>query len=158
MRDSVVLMRGSRLGVVLVVAFALSATALASSGYRLYSSADQHPVKGSVFTASAHGFAPKKSLLYLYLDRKPCRSTQALEAKRVNAKTYKAGQSYFRQSGPKRAFISLSEAGQFYKSFTAYAGTTAERENVCAYLLGRNSRGLYRVNAAVASSHYTVTS
>jgi hypothetical protein len=157
MRDSVVLMRGSRLGVVLVVAFALSATALASSGYRLYSSADQHPVKGSVFTASAHGFAPQKSLLYLYLDRKPCRSTQALEAKRVNAKTYKAGQSYFRQSGPKRAFISLSETGQFYKSFTAYAGTTAEREYACAYLMSKNSRGRYSITAHGASSKYTVT-
>jgi hypothetical protein len=152
----VVRMRRFRLATtILVLVLASSAAALAGNGFRLYASADQHPRSGAVFSASAHGFAARKALLSLYLDRKPCRSTQTSEAKRVNGRTFKAGQSYFRNT--RRPWVSVREHGQFYKSFSTYAGKTAEREYVCAYLTTPDSRGKYTVTAMAASAKYTVT-
>jgi hypothetical protein len=135
------------------VALAVSATSLAGNGSRLFAAADQHPHPGTVFGASAHGFAAKQSLLYLYLDRKACRSTYSSEAKRFT--TFKAGQSYFRNT--RKAFVSNREHGQFDKAFSAIAGNTPETEYVCAYLTTRNSHGRYTVTAAYASAHYFVT-
>lgn len=147
-------MRRLRLPVaVLVLGLASNAASLAGNGFRLYATANQHPPSGSTFSASAHGFSPQKALLSMYLARKPCRSTSASEAKRIGR--FKSGGSYFLQT--KKAFITHREHGQFYKAFTAHAGTTPEREYVCAYLTTKNSRGQYRITAAHASGKYTVT-
>ena len=141
-------------GVLAALALALSAAAaLAGNGFRLFSAADQHPTPGAAFSASAHGFSPKKALLYLYLDRKSCRSTWASEAKRFTK--FRAGQSYFQSS--RKAFVSIKEHGQFDKAFPAIAGSTAETEYACAYLTTKNSHGKYTVTAAEATSHYFVT-
>jgi hypothetical protein len=149
-------MRRSRLVLtLLVLALAASASALAGNGYRLYSAADQHPHPAAQFSVNGHGYAPVKALLYLYLDRKSCRSTWALEAKRVNAKTFKAGQSYF--VSKKEPFLTYRTSGQFSKTFTAIAGKTGEVEYACAYLLRKNSRGRFTITADAAASHYTVT-
>ncbi len=156
-------MRGSRLAVtVLVLALALSATAtsLAASGYRVRDAAWSRPHSGSLFSVNAHGVAAQKALLYVYLDRNRCRLTWASEANRLNITTFKAGQSYFRHTGrgPKQeAFTTLWVSGHFNKSFTAHAGTTAQREYACAYLTTPNSHGRYHITAARASSAYTVT-
>ncbi len=138
-----------------MLALAASASALAGNSYRLYSGADQHPHPGAEFGVNSHGYAPVKALLYLYLDRKPCRSTWASEAKRVNAKTFKTGQTYF--VSKKEPFVSYRTSGQFSKTFTALAGKTGEVEYACAYLLRKNSRGRYTITAKAAASHYTVT-
>ena len=152
-------MRGSRLAVtLLVLALAWSAPSLAASGYRVWDAAWSRPHSGSLFSVNAHGVAAQKALLYVYLDSKRCRSTWASEANRLTR--FKAGQSYFRHTGrgPKQeAFTTLWVSGDFNKSFTARAGTTARREYACAYLTTPNSRGLYQVTAAHTSSAYTVT-
>ncbi|MGH2933780.1 MAG: hypothetical protein ACRDL2_04605 [Gaiellaceae bacterium] len=103
---------------------------------------------------NAHGVAAQKTLLYVYLDPNPCRSTWASEANRLNTATFTAGQSYFRHS--QEAFITLRVSGHFNTSFTAHAGTTAQREYACAYLTIPNSKGRYRITAARASNAYTV--
>ena len=148
-------MRGSRLAVtVLVLASALSATALGAGGYSVRDAAWSRPPSGSLFSVNAHGIAAQKALLYLYLDQQPCRWTWASEAPR-NVTTFATGQSSFRDSG--RALLTLWVSGHFNNSFTAHAGTTARREYACAYLTTPNSHGRYRITAARASSAYTVT-
>ena len=148
-------MRGSRLAVtVLVLASALSATALGAGGYTVRDAAWSHPPSGSLFSVNAHGIAAHKALLYLYLDQQPCRWTWASEAPR-SVTRFATGQSYFRDTG--RALLTLWVSGHFNNSFTAHAGTTAQREYACAYLTTPNSHGRYRVTAARASNAYTVT-
>jgi hypothetical protein len=137
-----------------LLALALGATALASRGYRVIDAAWSRPPRGSVYSVNAHGVAAHKALLRLYLARKLCRSTWASEA-RLDVTPFRAGQSYFRQTG--RALVTLRVSGSFDKSFTARAGTTAEPEYACAYLTTRNSHGRYLVTAAQASDAYTVT-
>jgi hypothetical protein len=139
-----------------VLGLALSATAFGGNEFRLYAAADQHPSSGNVFSVRAHGYAARTSLLYLYLDRKPCLSTWAREANR-SRKTFTSRRSYFPHGTKHEAFVTRKEAGQFYKSFNAIAGTTAGREYACAYLTTRDSRGRYRVTADAASANYTVT-
>jgi hypothetical protein len=152
----VVRMRRSLVAVtVLVLPLASSATSLATSGYRLHVAAWSRPPSGSLFSVNAHGVAAQKALLYVYVDREPCRSTQASEADRLNITTFRAGQSHFRGTG--RGVITLWVSGHFNKSFTAQAGTTAQREYACAYLTTPNSQGDYQITAAHRSSAYTVT-
>jgi hypothetical protein len=139
---------------VVVLALALSATAFASRGYRVWGSAWHRPPSGSLFSVLAHGVAPQKALLYVYLDRQPCRWTWASEANRFTS--FKAEQSYFRNT--QKAFITLGVSGQFSKAFTARAGTTAQPEYACSYLTTPNSHGEYRITAARRSNAYFVTS
>jgi hypothetical protein len=148
-------MRGSRLAVAVpVLALACSATALAAGGYRVRDAAWSRPPSGSLFSVNAHGIAAQKALLYLYLGRQPCRWTWASEARR-NVTTFATGQSYFRDTGS--ALLTLWVSGHFNTSFTAQAGTTAQREYACAYLTTPNSRGRYRLTGARSSNKYTVT-
>ena len=96
----------------------------------------------------AHGAAPQKALLSVYLDRQPCRWTWASEANRFTS--FKAGQSYFRDT--QKAFITLWVSGHFSKAFTARAGATAQPEYACSYLTTPNSHGEYRITAARRSN------
>lgn len=156
MHDPVAQKRGARLAVavlVLVLALALSATALAARGYRVTDAAWHRPPSSSLFSVNAHGVAAHKALLYVYLDRQPCQGTWASEANRFTS--FKAGQSYFRNTG--RAFVTLWVSGHFNKSFTAHAGTTARPEYACAYLTTSNSQGHYKITAAHDSNAYFVT-
>jgi hypothetical protein len=137
---------------VAVLALASSAPTLAAHGYRVWGTAQHRPSSGSLFSVLSHGVAAQKALLYVYLDRQPCRSTWASEAKRF---TSKAGQSVFRDNG--RPFITLSVSGHFSKAFTARAGTTAEPEYACSYLTTPNAHGAYRITAARRSNAYFVT-
>jgi hypothetical protein len=139
---------------VVVLALALSATALASRGYRVWGSAWHRPPSGSLFSVLAHGVAPQKALLYVYLDRQPCRWTWASEANRFTS--FKAEQSYFRDT--RKAFITLWVSGHFSQALTARAGNTAEPEYACSYLTSPNSHGEYRITAARRSNAYFVTS
>jgi hypothetical protein len=91
--------------------------------------------------------------LYVYLDRQPCRWTQASEANHFPS--FKAGQSSFKDSG--RAVITLWVSGHFSKALTARAGTTAEPEYACSYLTTPNSQGRYRITSARRSNAYFVT-
>ena len=136
-----------------VLALTTSATALATRGYTVWGPAWHRPPTGSSFSVLAHGVAAQKAVLYVYLDRQPCRWTQASEANRFPP--FKAGQSYFRGSG--RAFITLSVSGHFSKAFTARAGTTAQPEYTCSYLTTPNSSGRYQITAARRSNAYFVT-
>lgn len=149
-------MHGSRLAVTaLVLALASSATALGAGGYTVRDASWHRPPTGSLYSVNVHGVAAQKALVYLYLDRQPCKWTWASEA-RNNVTSFKAGQSYFRDTG--RALITLWVTGHFNTSFTAHAGTTAEPEFACAYLTTPNSRGSYRLTASHASNAYFVTS
>jgi hypothetical protein len=148
----VVRIRSSFLAVTVVV-LALSATALAGNGYRVWGTAWHRPPSGSLFSVLTHGVAAHKALLYVYLDRQPCRWTWASEAKRFPS--FKAGQSYFRDSG--RGFVTLWVSGHFSKAFTARAGTAAEPEYSCSYLTTPNSLGRYRITSARRSNAYFVT-
>jgi hypothetical protein len=139
---------------VVVLALALSATALAARGYTVWGSAWHRPPSGSSFSVLAHGVAPQKALLYVYLDRQPCRWTWASEANRFTP--FKAGQSYFRDT--QKAFITLWVSGHFSEAFTARAGATAQPEYACSYLTTPNSHGEYRITAARRSNAYFVTS
>ena len=146
----------SRLAVAAVViglAFAVSATALAANGYKVWGTAWHRPPAGSLFTVLSHGTAPKKALLRVYLDRQACSWSWATEAKRFTS--YRAGQSTFKSTG--HAFITLSVNGRFSKAFTARAGTTAQPEYACSYLTTPNSQGLYRITSARRSNAYFVT-
>jgi hypothetical protein len=107
-----------------------------------------------LFSVLAHGVAPQKALLYVYLDRQPCRWTWASEANRFTS--FKAGQSYFRDTH--KAFVTLWVSGHFSKAFTARAGATAQPEYACSYLTSPNSHGEYRITAARRSNAYFVTS
>jgi hypothetical protein len=138
---------------VVVLALALSATALAARGYRVWGSAWHRPPSGSLFSVLAHGVAPQKALLYVFLDRQPCRWTWASEASRFTS--FKGGQSYFRDT--QKAFITLWVSSHFSKAFTARAGTTAQPEYACSYLTTPNSQGEYRITAARRSNAYFVT-
>ena len=139
----------------------MSAAALADAPYRLFAAAvEQHPAGSALFNVSSHEFAEHKALLYVYLDRKICRSTQASEARRVNSRSYRAGDPYFQPRGTstkKQGVTKLWEHGRFYKAFNVYAGGRDEREYVCAYLETANSGGRYVVTTAHALAHYTVT-
>jgi hypothetical protein len=106
-----------------------------------------------LYSVLAHGVAAQKGVLYVYLDRQPCRWTWASEANRFPP--FKAGQSYFKDSG--RAFITLRVSGHFSKAFTARAGTTAQPEYACSYLTIPNSQGAYRITVARRSNAYFVT-
>jgi hypothetical protein len=139
--------------VVLGLAFAVSATGLAANGYKVWGTAWHRPPTGSLFTVLAHGAAPKKALLRVYLDRQACSWSWATEAKRFTS--YRAGQSAFKDTG--HAFITLWVDGRFSKAFTARAGTTAEPEYACSYLTTPNSQGLYRITVARRSNAYFVT-
>ncbi|HEU5404635.1 MAG TPA: hypothetical protein VFU52_01020 [Gaiellaceae bacterium] len=146
----------SRLAVAAVViglAFAVSATALAANGYKVWGTAWHRPPAGSLFTVLSHGTAPKKALLRVYLDRQACSWSWATEAKRFTS--YRAGQSTFKGTG--HAFITLWVNGRFSKAFTARAGTTAQPEYACSYLTTPNSQGLYRITSARRSNAYFVT-
>ena len=59
--------------------------------------------------------------------------------------------------GYRRALLTLWVSGHFNNSFTAHAGTTAQREYACAYLTTPNAHGRYRITVARASNAYTVT-
>ena len=139
--------------VVLGLAFAVSATALAANGYKVWGTAWHRPPAGSLFTVLSHGTAPKKALLRVYLDRQACSWSWATEAKRFTS--YRAGQSTFKGTG--HAFITLWVNGRFSKAFTARAGTTAQPEYACSYLTTPNSQGLYRITSARRSNAYFVT-
>jgi hypothetical protein len=139
---------------VVVVALVASATSFAARGYRLYDAAWHRPPSGSLFSVNAHGVTAQKALLYVYLDRQPCQSTWAREV-RLNIRTFKAGQSGFRDA--QNSFTTLWVSGRFNTSFTARAGTTAQVEYACAYLTTPNSHGDYRITAANASNAYAVT-
>jgi len=136
-----------------VLTLALSGTAFASHGYIVWGTAWHRPPAGSTFSVLSHGVAPQKAHLYVYLDRQPCRWTWASEASRFPS--FKAGQSYFRNSG--RAVITLWVSGHFSKAFTARAGTTAQPEYACSYLTTPNAQGHYRITAARRSNAYFVT-
>ena len=136
-----------------VLTLALSAPALATRGYRVWGTAWHRPPSGSLFSVLAHGVAPQKALLYVYLDRQPCRWTWASEANRFPS--FKAGQSYFPDSG--RGFITLWVSGHFSKAFNARAGSTAQPEYACSYLTTPNLHGSYRITAARRSNAYFVT-
>ena len=139
---------------VTLLALALSSTAIAGNGYRLYDAAWHRPHIGSLFNVNVHGVAAHKALVYIYLDRKPCRASWAGEA-RLNVTTFKAGQSYFRNTG--RSLITLWVSGHFNTSFTARAGSTPEPEYACAYLTTPRRQGSYRITAAHRSNAYFVT-
>ena len=147
-------MRRSSLAVaVLALALVSSAAALGSGGYRIRDASWHRPPRGSLYSVNVHGVAPQKALVYLYLDRKPCKWTWASEA-RTNVTPFRAGQSYFKDTG--RALVTLRVSGRFNTSFTARAGTTAEPEYACAYLTTPNSRGGYRLTMSHASNAYFV--
>lgn len=135
-----------------VLALVLSAPALAANGYTVWGTAWHRPPSGSLFSVLSHGVAPQKSLLYVYLDRQPCRWTQAGEANRFPS--FRAGQSYFRDTG--RAVVTLWVSGHFSKAFTARAGTTAQPEYACSYLTTQNAQGRYRITEARRSNAYFV--
>jgi hypothetical protein len=137
-----------------VLALALSGTALATRGYTVWGTAWHRPPTGTSFTVLSHGVSAQKAHLYVYLDRQPCRWTWASEAKRF--KSFKPGQSYFPSTH--KAFVTLWVSGHFSKAFTARAGTKAEPEYVCSYLTIRNAQGRYRITAARRSNAYFVTS
>ena len=139
---------------VVLLALTSSATALAARGYRLYDAAWHRPPSGSLFSVNVHGVAAQKALVYIYLDRKPCRASWASEA-RLNVTTFKAEQSYFRDT--ERGLITLWVSGHFDTSFTARAGSTAQPEYACAYLTTPNSQGNYRITAVHRSNAYFVT-
>jgi len=149
----VIVLRRTFLVSLVVLALALSPTALATRGYRVWGTAWHRPPSGSSFSVLSHGVAAQKALLYVYLDRQPCRAAWASEAKRFTS--FKAGQSYFTGTG--RAFITLWVSGHFSKAFTARAGTTAQPEYACSYLTTPNSQGRYRITAARRSNAYFVT-
>lgn len=140
-----------------------SVTALGATGYSVRVHAASPVATGHRFTVTARGTAKQKALLYVYLDRKRCRSTWNREAQRVNRLTFKAGQSNFPPQGgsggqPKpEAFAYAWVSGSFDQSFKAFAGARAEGEYACAYLTTPNSHGGYQITAAHASSRYTVT-
>jgi hypothetical protein len=136
-----------------VLALTLSTTALAAHGYRVWATAWHRPPSGSLYSVLAHGVAAQKAILYVYLDRQPCRWTWASEANRFPS--FKAGQSYFKGSG--RAFITLRVSGHFSKAFTARAGTMVQPEYACSYLTIPNSQGAYRITVARRSNAYFVT-
>jgi hypothetical protein len=136
-----------------VVALASSATALGANGYRVWGTAWHRPPTGSSFSVLSHGIAAQKALLSVYLDRQPCRWTQASEANHFPA--FATGQSYFRDTG--RAVVTMWVSGHFSKAFTAIAGTTAQPEYACSYLTTPNARGRYRITAARRSNAYFVT-
>jgi hypothetical protein len=59
-------LRKVRLAVtVVVLALAVSATALAANGYRVWGTAWHRPPSGSPFSVLSHGVAPQKALLYV---------------------------------------------------------------------------------------------
>ena len=130
-----------------------SATAFAAHGFIVWGTAQHRPTTGSLYSVLTHGVAPQKALLYVYLDRQPCRWTWASEVNHFPS--FKPGQSYFRDS--RRAFITLSVSGHFSKAFTARAGTTAQPEFACSYLTTPDSQGRYRLTAARRSNAYFVT-
>jgi hypothetical protein len=107
-----------------------------------------------LFSVLAHGVAPQKALLSVYLDRQPCRWTWASEANRFTS--FEPDQSYFRET--QKALITLWVSGHFSKAFTARAGTTAQPEYACSYLTTPNAHGEYRITAARRSNAYFVTS
>lgn len=137
-----------------LVALASSATAFASGGYRIRDASWHRPPSGTLYSVNVHGIAAQKALVYLYLDRHPCKWTWASE-ERTNVTPFKSGQSYFKDTG--RALVTLWVTGHFNESFTARAGATAEPEYACAYLTTPNSRGGYRLTASHASNAYFVT-
>jgi len=139
---------------VVLLALASGATALAGNGFKVWGTAQHRPTTGSLFTVLSHGRTPQKSLLYVYLDRKPCAAAWKNESKRFTSSS--AGQSSFRDSG--KAFVTMWVNGHFSKAFTARAGTTAEPEYACSYLTTPNSQGRYQITAARRSNAYFVTS
>ena len=144
----------SRLAVtILALALVFSATALASGGYSIRDASWHRPPSGTLYSVNVHGVAAQKALVYLYLDRRPCKSTWASEA-RANVTPFKSGQSYFKDTG--RALVTLWVTGHFNTSFTARAGTTAEPEYACAYLTTPNAGGTFRLTASHASNAYFV--
>lgn len=154
-RNPVAQMRRPRLAVaVLVLALVMATTALAGGGYRIkVGDASTKPAPGAPVSVMGLGAAPKKTLMYLYLDRKTCRSTWVAEAKRFT--TFKAGQSYFKNT--RKAWVKYYVTGQFDKAFSVIIGTRTGLENVCAYLAAKNSHGKYTVTVATGSAKYTVT-
>jgi hypothetical protein len=138
---------------VVALALALSATALAANGYKVWGTAWHRPPTGSLFTVLSHGTAPQKALLRVYLDRQACSWSWVTEAKRFTS--YRDGQSTFKSTG--HAFITLWVSGRFSKAFTARAGITAQPEYACSYLTTPNSQGLYRITSARRSNAYFVT-
>jgi hypothetical protein len=136
-----------------VLALVSNTPALATRGYRVWGTAWHRPPSGSLFSVLTHGVSAQKALLYVYLDRQPCRWTWASEASHFPS--FAAGQSSFRNSG--RAVITLWVSGHFSKAFTARAGTTAQPEYACSYLTTPNSQGRYRITAAHRSNAYFVT-
>jgi hypothetical protein len=136
-----------------VLVLASTGSAFAAHGYIVWGSAWHRPPTGSAFSVLSHGVAPQKSLLRVYLDRQPCRWTWASEAN--SFPSFKAGQSYFRDTG--RAVVTLWVSGHFSKAFTARAGSTAQPEYACSYLTTPNSQGHYRLTAARRSNAYFVT-
>jgi hypothetical protein len=155
LHNPVVQIRRSRLAVAvlaLVLALVLSATALAAKGYRVWGTADQHPHSGALFTVLSHGFDVQKAHLYIYLDKQPCRWTQASEASHFAA--FKDGDSHFRDSG--RAIDTMWVDGHFSKAFVAVAGSTAEREYACSYLTTANSAGNFKITSARRVSSYLI--
>jgi hypothetical protein len=137
-----------------LLAFASSATALASGGYNVRDASWHRPPSGTLYSVTVHGVAAQKALVYIYLDRQPCRWTWATEARR-NVTSFQAGQSYFKDTG--KALLTKWVTGHFDIAFTARAGATAEREDACAYLTVPNPRGQYRLTKSHASNIYYVT-
>lgn len=151
--------RGALLAAAVLTIIA-SATALAASGYSVGLSATSPVASGDSFSVRAHGLVARRALLWVYLDRKRCRSAWDREFARVNNLNYKSGQPYFRNGDggpPREGFTHAWVSGSFEKSFTAHAGTATGHEYACAYLTTPNKYGGYQISSAHASAGYDVT-
>lgn len=141
---------------VALVALVATASAVAGTGYKMYVASWHRPPVGSQYSVTIHGHTSQKVLVYVYLDRKPCKASWASESK-LNVTPFKAGQSYFKSTG-KALLTAWETPGRFDVAYTAHAGSTAEPEYACAYMTVPNTNGgQYRTTVAKRSNAYFVT-
>ena len=118
----------------LAAAAATSAAASATTaGYTITLKAPTRIAAGHTFDVHISGSAAKRSVLNVFLDRRACAAGAEQEGGRPA--TPRPGDSYFiSPEGAHVDFYSVPVKGSYDRTAVAHAGTTHERENLCAYL------------------------
>ena len=126
----------------------------ASGGYRLHVTVPRSVGRGQAFKVTGSGFAKKRLRLVFFLAQQPCSSSYVIEYNNLGA--WQVGDSYFRRGRGKGSKSLTSRAYEVHGSFkvtvTAYGGSQAGTEYVCAYLPSRDPT----VTRAHASATYRV--
>ena len=116
------------------VAFVMAVGALAAAGYSVSVRAHRMVARGHMFAVHVTGNAPRRSIVNIWLDPKPCAPTAQSEGSRPE---YKAGDSYFIDQaggGARVTYSSQPYQGAFNDSQTAHAGTHLGKQHICVYV------------------------